>query len=78
MKILLFNPSWGGWVSGGRYNRRWFPLDLLNVAAILPGDGHAVGGAKEILVIPGIKAATTIAFFYRCIAGFVHNHFTPY
>lgn len=42
MRILLLNPSWGGLVSGGRYNRRWPPLDLLNVGAILREDGHAV------------------------------------
>lgn len=42
MRILLFNPSWGGLVSGGRYNRRWPPLDLLNVGALLREGGHEV------------------------------------
>lgn len=40
MKILLVNPSWGGRVQSGRYNRSWPPLDLLNLAALLQEKGH--------------------------------------
>ncbi|OGA47602.1 MAG: hypothetical protein A3G25_13510 [Betaproteobacteria bacterium RIFCSPLOWO2_12_FULL_63_13] len=44
MRVLLVNPSWDGLVSrrGGRYNRAWPPLDLLNCAALLEQDGHRV------------------------------------
>ncbi|MCB2228781.1 MAG: radical SAM protein [Desulfarculaceae bacterium] len=42
--VVLINPSWGGAVSkrGNRYNRRWPPLDLLNLAAILRAQGATV------------------------------------
>lgn len=42
MKILLINPSWGGKMRSQRYNRRWPPLDMLNLAAILQNYGHFV------------------------------------
>ncbi len=42
MKILLINPSWGGKMRSQRYNRRWPPLDMLNLAAILQNNGHFV------------------------------------
>ena len=42
MKILLINPSWGGKMRSQRYNRRWPPLDMLNLAAILQNQGHFV------------------------------------
>ncbi len=42
MNVLLVNPSWGGRVQRQRYNRRWPPLDLLNVAALLRADGFHV------------------------------------
>ncbi len=42
MKILLINPSWGGKMRSQRYNRRWPPLDMLNLAAILQNCGHFV------------------------------------
>ncbi|MCE5241727.1 MAG: radical SAM protein [Syntrophobacteraceae bacterium] len=42
MNILLVNPSWGATVHRQRYNRRWPPLDLLNVAAKLRGDGFGI------------------------------------
>ncbi len=42
MRFLLLNPSFGGRVSRGRYNRAWPPLDLLNCAAILEEAGHRV------------------------------------
>lgn len=42
MKILIINPSWGPKVCFQRYNRCWPPLDMLNLAAILRNDGHAV------------------------------------
>ena len=42
MKILLINPSWGGKMRSQRYNRRWPPLDMLNLAAILQNHGHFV------------------------------------
>jgi len=37
----LINPSWPGLVSarGGRYNRSWPPLDLLNCAALMRRNG---------------------------------------
>ena len=40
MNILLINPPFPGKVSRGRYNRAWPPLDLLNCAALLEGQGH--------------------------------------
>ncbi len=42
--VLLINPAWGGMVSrrGSRYNRRWPPLDLLNLAALLRRQGASV------------------------------------
>ncbi len=42
---LLINPAWPGRVSrrGSRHNRAWPPLDLLNCAAILRGQGLSVG-----------------------------------
>lgn len=40
MKVALINPSFGGRVSRGRYNRAWPPLDLLNLAAIFEAAGH--------------------------------------
>jgi radical SAM superfamily enzyme YgiQ (UPF0313 family) len=42
MLVFLANPSWGGRVQGGRYNRRWPALDLLNVAALLRVNGFEV------------------------------------
>ena len=42
MKILLINPSWGGKMRSQRYNRRWPPLDMLNLAALLQNNGHFV------------------------------------
>ena len=42
LKILLINPSWGGKMRSQRYNRRWPPLDMLNLAAILQNNGHLV------------------------------------
>lgn len=43
-EVLLINPAWGGAVSrrGGRHNRRWPPLDLLNCAALLRRQGLGV------------------------------------
>ncbi len=44
MKVLLLNPTWDSLVSkkGGRFNRAWPPLDLLNCAALLEQDGIQV------------------------------------
>ena len=42
MNILLVNPSWGATVHHQRYNRRWPPLDLLNVASQLRAAGFQV------------------------------------
>lgn len=41
MKALFINPRWDGLVSkkGGRFNRPWPPLDLLNCGAILEREG---------------------------------------
>lgn len=43
-QVLLVNPSWDGLVSqkGGRFNRAWPPLDLLNCAALLEQAGIRV------------------------------------
>lgn len=43
-RVLLINPGWGDLVSraGGRHNRRWPPLDLLNCAALLRERGLEV------------------------------------
>jgi len=42
VKVLLINPAFGPRVSLSRYNRPWPPLDLLNCAALLEGEGHSV------------------------------------
>lgn len=56
-EILLINPSWGGGVSrrGGRHNRRWPPLDLLNCAALLRGQGLEVRLIDARAVPTGLK-----------------------
>ncbi|MCF8034333.1 MAG: B12-binding domain-containing radical SAM protein [Desulfarculaceae bacterium] len=42
--VVLINPAWEGAVSrkGKRHNRRWPPLDLLNLAALLRAQGATV------------------------------------
>lgn len=44
MRIALVKPCWHYPIAGAdhTYNRRWPPLELLNCAAILEGDGHQV------------------------------------
>jgi radical SAM superfamily enzyme YgiQ (UPF0313 family) len=41
VKVLLLNPTWDSLVSkqGGRFNRAWPPLDLLNCGALLEREG---------------------------------------
>lgn len=54
MRVLLFNPSWGGKVHAQRYNRCWPPLDLLNAASILRSAGFetAFRDARASIVTP--------------------------
>jgi len=44
LKVLFVNPSWGSLISkkGGRFNRAWPPLDLLNCGALLEREGIRV------------------------------------
>jgi radical SAM superfamily enzyme YgiQ (UPF0313 family) len=44
VNVLLLNPSWDSLVSkrGGRFNRAWPPLDLLNCGALLEREGIRV------------------------------------
>ena len=44
LKVLFVNPSWGSLISkkGGRFNRAWPPLDLLNCGALLEREGIGV------------------------------------
>ncbi len=44
MQITLVKPCWRYPIAGAdhTYNRRWPPLELLNCAALLKGDGHQV------------------------------------
>jgi len=59
--VLLINPAWGGQVSrrGSRYNRRWPPLDLLNLAALLRADGATVdlADARAVPTAPAVLRA---------------------
>lgn len=64
--VLLINPAWGGIVSrrGSRYNRRWPPLDLLNLAALLRAQGATVKliDARTVSTSPnGLSAAAAKA-----------------
>ena len=55
-EVLLINPSWDGRISkrGGRFNRSWPPLDLLNLAALLKAQGATVelADARAIAIPP--------------------------
>ena len=59
--VLLINPAWGGQVSrrGSRYNRRWPPLDLLNLAGLLRADGATVelADARAVPTAPAVLRA---------------------
>lgn len=59
--VLLINPAWGGQVSrrGSRYNRRWPPLDLLNLAALLRAQGATVdlADARAVPTAPAVLKA---------------------
>ena len=59
--VLLINPAWGGQVSrrGSRHNRRWPPLDLLNLAALLRADGATVdlADARAVPTAPAVLRA---------------------
>eukprot|EP01022_Parablepharisma_sp_SALTPOND_P017263 TRINITY_DN2725_c0_g1_i5.p1 TRINITY_DN2725_c0_g1~~TRINITY_DN2725_c0_g1_i5.p1 ORF type:complete len:444 (-),score=202.75 TRINITY_DN2725_c0_g1_i5:614-1945(-) len=56
--VVLINPAWGGAVSkrGSRYNRRWPPLDLLNLAALLRTRGATV----ELLDARAVPTSPTV------------------
>ncbi len=56
--VVLINPAWGGAVSkrGSRYNRRWPPLDLLNLAALL----RAQGATVELLDARAVPTSPTV------------------
>ncbi|MBU1275310.1 MAG: B12-binding domain-containing radical SAM protein [Proteobacteria bacterium] len=59
--VLLINPAWGGQVSrrGSRHNRRWPPLDLLNLAALLRAQGATVelADARAVPTAPAVLKA---------------------